>query len=129
MAKAGGGALVPKGKAEEVEHCIGIAAAIETAAAKWVGPTAASASREARTAAQKTLTAKLAMLNDWMEGIDAMVPPTLSLADIAVACSLLGLYQTVLSTEVQQRYQELTRWLNLCLKHPHFVAVLGEFHA
>ena len=50
----------------------------------------------------------------------------MTLADIAVASSLLPLYQDVLGQDVQAAHANVTRWQRELLGHPNFHAVLGE---
>ena len=49
----------------------------------------------------------------------------LTLADVAVACALLPLFQSVLGTQAQQAYPSTCRWLLSFSQLPHVAKVLG----
>lgn len=53
----------------------------------------------------------------------------LTLADVAVACALLPLFQSVLGQEAQAAYPATCQWLLASSKNPHFSKVLGACRA
>lgn len=50
----------------------------------------------------------------------------LTLADVCIACTLLPLFQSVLSEEARQAYPATTRWLTTMSQSAHFHKVLGK---
>eukprot|EP01098_Paradermamoeba_levis_P016640 TRINITY_DN907_c0_g1_i2.p1 TRINITY_DN907_c0_g1~~TRINITY_DN907_c0_g1_i2.p1 ORF type:complete len:654 (-),score=231.40 TRINITY_DN907_c0_g1_i2:444-2405(-) len=54
-----------------------------------------------------------------------LVGQTITLADIAVAGSLLPLYEQVLDASARKPLQNLNRWFNTVVNQPHIQSVLG----
>ena len=104
-----------------------IAAQIDTHAAVWVQPTCQIASDEDRETAAAALTALLHSLETRIEGVDYIIGSGVTLADIALASSLLPLYQDVLGVDVQASTPHIVRWLQGLLAHPNFHAILGTY--
>ena len=50
-----------------------------------------------------------------------------SLADVVMACALLGLFQAVLGADVREQYSAVQAWLAACIAEPAFAGVLGEW--
>lgn len=119
-------ALYPAATAAEIDDLLDLAASIERAAAAWVEPTCRAATAADREAAKTELTALLHSLETRIEGVDFVVGSGVTLADIALAASLLGLYQDVLGADVQATTPHVVRWLQGLLAHPNFHAILGE---
>ena len=103
-----------------------MASQIERHAATWVEPTCQSATPEEREAAATALTALLHNLETRIEGTDYVVGNGVTLADIALASSLLALYQDVLGKDVQDTTPHIVRWLQGLLARPNFHAILGK---
>lgn len=128
VATASGSAasLYPATTAAEIDDLLDLAHEIDTHAAAWLQPTCAAASAEDRTAAKAELEKLLHVLDTRINDSNHLVGGAVTLADIAVASSVLRLYQDVLGQDVQQAYPCLTRWLTEVLRHDHFDAILGE---
>jgi glutathione S-transferase len=118
--------LYPAATAAEIDDLLDLAASIERAAAAWVEPTCRAATPADREAAKTELTALLHSLETRIEGADFVVDSGVTLADIALAASLLGLYQDVLGADVQAATPHVVRWLQGLLAHPNFHAILGK---
>lgn len=56
-----------------------------------------------------------------------LVGERITLADIAVACNLLHLYQYVLEPAFRQPYQNVNRWFTTIVNQPQVKAVIGDF--
>jgi elongation factor 1-gamma len=104
-----------------------MASQIETHAAAWIEPTCQSATAADRETAATALTTLLHSLETRIEGIDYVVGNGVTLADITLASSLLGLYQDVLGKDIQETTPHIVRWLQGLLAHPNFHAILGKF--
>jgi glutathione S-transferase len=103
-----------------------MASQIELHAATWIEPTCQSFTAADREAAANALTGLLHTLETRIEGVDYVVGNGVTLADIALASSLLGLYQDVLGKDIQATTPHIVRWLQGLLAHPNFHAILGE---
>jgi glutathione S-transferase len=103
-----------------------MASQIETHAAAWIEPTCQSATSADRDTAAAALTALLHTLETRIEGVDHVVGNGITLADIALASSLLGLYQDVLGKDIQETTPHIIRWLQGLLAHPNFHSILGK---
>merc|ERR1712113_1281990 len=55
-----------------------------------------------------------------------LVGERLSLADIAVACTMLSLYTQVLDAEFRKPFVNVTRWFNTVVNQPNAKAVIGQ---
>ena len=67
----------------------------------------------------------LTLLNTYLTNNTYFVGHSVTLADIVIFTSLHDLYKRIIPTELQQKYQAVTRWFNLCLHTPEFQSVIG----
>merc|ERR1712147_348810 len=65
-------------------------------------------------------------LNDHLLAKTFLVGERISLADIAVCCTLLSLYKQVMDPSFRGAYQNVNRWLTTVVNQPNAKAVLGE---
>jgi glutathione S-transferase len=119
--------LYPSATAAEIDDLLDISEQIERHSAAWIEPTCQSVTADDREAAKTALTALLHSVETRIEGADFVVGNGVTLADIALASSLLPLYQDVLGQDVQATTPHVVRWLQGLLAHPHFHDILGEF--
>merc|ERR1719228_1686944 len=56
-----------------------------------------------------------------------LVGERISLADIAVACTMLNLYKYVLDPSFRKPYVNANRWFTTVINQPNVKAVIGEF--
>merc|ERR1712121_574122 len=70
--------------------------------------------------------AALKTLNDHLLTRTFLVGERLSLADIAVACTMLSLYTQVLDPEFRKPFVNVTRWFNTIVNQPNAKAVVGQ---
>jgi len=82
-----------------------------------------SASDKAREELKKTLAA----LNNHLLTHTFLVGERITLADIAVACTLLHLYENFCDAENRKPYQNINRWFVTCINQPQFKSVIGDF--
>lgn len=68
----------------------------------------------------------LGVLNQQLETRTYLVGERISLADIAVCCTLLSLYQWVLEPEFRKPYQNTNRWFMTMVNQPQVKAVVGD---
>lgn len=74
--------------------------------------------------AKKKTDDMLKMLNDFLYTRTYLVGERISLADIAVATTLLPLYQqSMMKTSTHDHFD---RWFNTCINQPNFLAVVGK---
>merc|ERR1712176_1206717 len=66
------------------------------------------------------------MGNDHLLTRTFLVGVRLSLADIAVACTMLSLYTQVLDPEFRKPFVNVTRWFNTVVNQPNAKAVVGQ---
>merc|ERR1711872_518316 len=66
-------------------------------------------------------------LNDHLLTRTYLVGERISLADIAVCCNLLQLYQYVLEPAFRKPFQNVNRWFTTMVNQPQVKAVIGEF--
>merc|ERR1711950_87206 len=76
--------------------------------------------------AKEDIKAALKTLNDHLLTRTFLVGERLSVADIAVACTLLSLYKQVLDPAFRKPFVNVTRWFTTVVNQPHAKAVLGE---
>lgn len=122
----GASTLTPAGLELQINELLDLATSIEAAAAAWIEPTCQAASAEDRTTAKAALEGHLATLNSRITSPAALLGDGLTLADINVACSLVGLYQAVLGVDVQAQHPNVGAWLQGIVAQPHFKAILGK---
>merc|ERR1711962_1900743 len=65
-------------------------------------------------------------LNDHLLVKTFLVGERISLADIAVCCTLLSLYKQVIDPSFRGAYQNVNRWFTTVVNQPNAKAVLGE---
>lgn len=69
----------------------------------------------------------MAALNGHLLTRTYLVGERISLADIAVCCNLLQLYQWVMDAEFRQPYENVNRWFTTLINQTQFKAVIGNF--
>merc|ERR1711915_929395 len=67
------------------------------------------------------------MGNDHLLTRTFLVGERISLADIAVACTLLNLYKHVLDPSFRKPFLNVTRWFTTVINQPNAKAVIGNF--
>jgi elongation factor 1-gamma len=94
----------------------------------WVFPTLGLMpyNKEATRQAQETLKKYLGNLNDILSTRTFLVGERVTLADIAVVCTLLSAYQQVFDPEYRAPFVHVNRWFVTCVNQPQFRAVLGD---
>jgi len=97
------------------------------AACTWVFPTMGimQFNKNATERAKEDIKAALKALNDHLLSRTFLVGERLTLADIAVACTLLSLYKQVLEPSLRADFGNVTRWFTTVVNQPHCKAVLG----
>merc|ERR1712215_88009 len=98
------------------------------AACTWVFPTLGimQFNKNATDRAKEGIKAALKTLNDHLLTRTFLVGERVSLADIAVACTLLSLYKQVLDPAFRKPFMNVTRWFTTVINQPNSKAVLGE---
>merc|ERR1711992_96724 len=76
--------------------------------------------------AKEDVKAALKCLNDHLLTRTFLVGERLTLADIAVATTMLSLYKQVLDPAFRKPFVNVTRWFTTVVNQPHAQAVLGE---
>merc|ERR1712193_233882 len=97
------------------------------AACTWVFPTMGimQFNKNATERAKEDIKAALKTLNDHLLTRTFLVGERLSVADIAVACTLLSLYKQVLEPAFRKPFMNVTRWFTTVVNQPHAKDVLG----
>ncbi|KAM4617986.1 elongation factor 1-gamma [Discoglossus pictus] len=97
-------------------------------ASAWVFPTLGimQFNKQATEQAKEEVKLLLAALDAHLQTRTFLVGERVTLADIAVSCSLLWLYKQVLDPSFRQPFGNVTRWFVTCVNQPQFRAVLGE---
>merc|ERR1712024_329765 len=97
------------------------------AACTWVCPTMGimQFNKNATERAKEDIKAALKTLNDHLLTRTFLVGERLSVADIAVACTLLSLYKQVLDPAFRKPFMNVTRWFTTVVNQPHAKDVLG----
>jgi elongation factor 1-gamma len=75
--------------------------------------------------AKEDIKAALNSLNSHLLTRTFLVGERMSLADIAVACTMLNLYKLVLDPAFRKPFVNVTRWFNTVVNQPNAKAVLG----
>merc|ERR1719394_1571325 len=98
------------------------------AACTWVFPTMGimQYNKTATERAKEDIKAALKTLNDHLLTRTFLVGERLSLADIAVACTMISLYTQVLDVEFRKPFVNVTRWFNTVVNQPNAKAVIGQ---
>merc|ERR1739838_1067945 len=77
--------------------------------------------------AKEDIKTALKTLNDHLLTRTFLVGERLTLADIAVACTLLNLYKQVLDPAFRKPFLNVTRWFTTVINQPNAKAVIGSF--
>ena len=98
------------------------------AACTWVFPTLGimQFNKNATERAKEDVKAAMKTLNDHLLTRTFLVGERLSLADIAVACTMLSLYTQVLDPAFRKPFVNVTRWFTTVVNQPNAKAVLGQ---
>jgi len=98
------------------------------AACTWVFPTLGimQFNKNATERAKEDIKAALKTLNDHLLTRTFLVGERVTLADIAVACTLLSLYKQVLDPAFRGSFGNVNRWFTTIINQPNAKAVLGE---
>merc|ERR1711863_157404 len=98
------------------------------AACTWVFPTMGimQFNKNATERAKEDVKTALKTLNDHLLTRTFLVGERLTLADIAVATTMLSLYKQVLDPAFRKPFVNVTRWFTTVVNQPHAQAVLGE---
>merc|ERR1712119_187017 len=97
------------------------------AACTWVFPTMGimQFNKNATDRAKEDIKAALKTLNDHLLTRTFLVGERLTLADIAVATTMLSLYKQVLDPAFRKPFVNVTRWFTTVINQPHAKDVLG----
>jgi len=98
------------------------------AACTWVFPTMGimQFNKNATDRAKEDIKAALKTLNDHLLTRTFLVGERVTLADIAVACTMISLYKQVLDPAFRKPFGNVTRWFNTVVNQPNAKAVLGQ---
>merc|ERR1712110_970796 len=98
------------------------------AACTWVFPTMGimQFNKNATERAKEDVKTAMKSLNDHLLTRTFLVGERLTLADIAVATTMLSLYKQVLDPAFRKPFVNVTRWFTTVVNLPHAQAVLGE---
>merc|ERR1712059_235225 len=98
------------------------------AACTWVFPTMGimQFNKNATDRAKEDIKVALKTLNDHLLTRTFLVGERLTLADIAVACTMLALYKQVLDPAFRKPFMNVTRWFSTVVNQPNALAVLGQ---
>merc|ERR1712042_186010 len=99
------------------------------AACTWVFPTMGimQYNKNATERAKEDIKGVMKTLNDHLLTRTFLVGERLSLADIAVACTMLSLYKQVLEPAFRKPFVNVTRWFTTVVNQPNVKGVLGDF--
>jgi len=97
------------------------------ASCTWVFPTMGimQYNKNATDRAKEDIKAALKTLNDHLLTRTYLVGECVTLADIAVACTLLSLYKQVLDPSFRKPFMNVTRWFTTIVNQPKAKDVLG----
>merc|ERR1712018_727499 len=98
------------------------------AACTWVFPTMGimQFNKNATERAKEDVKVAMKTLNDHLLTRTFLVGERLSLADIAVACTMLSLYKQVLEPAFRKPFVNMTRWFTTVVNQPKVKEVLGQ---
>merc|ERR1712117_305423 len=99
------------------------------ASCTWVFPTMGimQYNKNATDRAKEDVKAALKTLNDHLLTRTFLVGERVTLADIAVACTLLNLYKQVLDPSFRKPFMNVTRWFTTVINQPNAKDVIGSF--
>jgi len=97
------------------------------ASCTWVFPTMGimQFNKNATDRAKEDIKAALKTLNDHLLTRTFLVGERVTLADIAVACTLLNLYKQVLDPNFRKPFLNVTRWFTTVINQPNAKEVIG----
>merc|ERR1711970_914165 len=97
------------------------------ASCTWVFPTMGimQFNKNATDRAKEDVKTALKTLNDHLLTRTFLVGERVTLADIAVACTLLNLYKQVLDPAFRKPFMNVTRWFTTVINQPNAKAVIG----
>merc|ERR1712179_547096 len=97
-------------------------------ACTWVFPTLGimQFNKNATERAKEDIKAAMKTINDHLLTRTFLVGERLTLADIAVACTLLSLYKQVFEPAFRGPFTNVNRWFTTVINQPNAKAVLGE---
>merc|ERR1711884_939569 len=97
------------------------------AACNWVFPTLGimQFNKTQTDRAKEDIKAALKTLNDHLLTRTFLVGERVTLADIAVACTMISLYKQVLDPAFRKPFGNVTRWFTTVVNQPNFKAVSG----
>merc|ERR1712083_1116909 len=103
------------------------AIAYYVASCTWVFPTMGimQFNKNATDRAKEDIKAALKTLNDHLLTRTYLVGESVTLADIAVACTLLNLYKQVMDPNFRKPFLNVTRWFTTVINQPNAKGVLG----
>merc|ERR1712029_1174840 len=113
----------------QVVQCMSMADSdILPAACTWVFPTMGimQYNKNATERAKEDIKGVLKALNDHLLAKTFLVGERISLADIAVCCTLLSLYKQVMDPSFRGAFGNVNRWFTTVVNQPNAKAVLGE---
>merc|ERR1712029_983851 len=98
------------------------------ASCTWVFPTMGimQYNKTATERAKEDIKAALKTLNDHLLTKTFLVGERLTLADIAVACTMLSLYKQVLDPAFRKPFTNVNRWFTTVVNQPNAKVVLGQ---
>jgi elongation factor 1-gamma len=98
------------------------------ASCTWVFPTMGimQFNKNATDRAKEDIKAALKTLNDHLLTRTFLVGERVTLADIAVACTLVNLYKQVLDPNFRKPFLNVTRWFTTVINQPNAKEVLGS---
>jgi len=99
------------------------------ASCTWVFPTlgAMQFNKQQTERAKDDVKKAMKVLNDHLLHHTYLVGERVSLADIAVACTLLQLYQHVMDPNFRKAYGNTNRWFTTIINQPQVKKVIGNF--
>merc|ERR1711962_402809 len=97
------------------------------ASCTWVFPTMGimQFNKNATDRAKEDIKAAMKPLNDHLLTRTYLVGESVTLADIAVACTLLNLYKQVMDPNFRKPFMNVTRWFTTVINQPNAKGVLG----
>merc|ERR1719244_735579 len=97
------------------------------ASCTWVFPTMGimQFNKNATDRAKEDIKAAMKTLNDHLLTRTYLVGESVTLADIAVACTLLNLYKQVMDPNFRKPFMNVTRWFTTVINQPNAKGVLG----
>merc|ERR1712026_553458 len=98
------------------------------AACTWVFPTLGimQFNKNNTDRAKEDITKAMNALNDHLLNHTFLVGERVTVADIAVACTMISLYQNVLDPGFRKPFGNVNRWFNTVVNQPQAKKVLGE---